>query len=215
MPLSLAAPGLLVRRFYASFAVGPGCSRAACISEYLTLEKVSTFIKSIIFARSFQVGFFEELGVDTEPSEMSFSLSVDGGAVEWGSHGLDAVFAQRRNAASPAFLAMLRDVVRFGREAPEVRSGTCSKALGGWVWSRDSVGGGAELFEVAGGPCCAMPCASGGRGQRYEQQCGNVIASVFVAEEACSVARLASQLPTLAHPVCRCCALRASTSAPT
>ena len=35
---------------------------------------------------------------------MSFALSMDGGALEWGSHSLDTVFAQRRNLASPAFL---------------------------------------------------------------------------------------------------------------
>ncbi|PSC74866.1 cyclopropane-fatty-acyl-phospholipid synthase [Micractinium conductrix] len=66
------------------------------------------------------VGLFEELGVETQPSDMSFALSVDGGHLEWGSHNLDAVFAQRKNLASPAFLGMLRDVLRFGREAPEV-----------------------------------------------------------------------------------------------
>ena len=66
------------------------------------------------------VGLFSELGVETQPSEMSFALSMDGGALEWGSHGLDAVFAQRGNLASPAFLGMLRDVLRFGRQAPEV-----------------------------------------------------------------------------------------------
>ena len=68
------------------------------------------------------MGLFETLGVETEPSEMSFALSVDDGAVEWGSHGLDSVFAQRKNIASPSFLAMLRDIIRFGREAPEVGS---------------------------------------------------------------------------------------------
>ena len=40
------------------------------------------------------VGLFEELGVETQPSDMSFALSVDGGHLEWGSHNLDAVFAQ-------------------------------------------------------------------------------------------------------------------------
>jgi len=30
------------------------------------------------------VGFLEELGVDTEPSEMSFSLSMDQGVWCWG-----------------------------------------------------------------------------------------------------------------------------------
>lgn len=51
---------------------------------------------------------------------MSFSLSVDAGRLEWASHSLDTVFAQRSNAVSPSFLAMIRDVLRFGREAPKV-----------------------------------------------------------------------------------------------
>ena len=51
---------------------------------------------------------------------MSFALSMDGGRLEWGSDNLDTVFAQRRNLASPSFLGMLRDVVRFGKEAPKV-----------------------------------------------------------------------------------------------
>jgi predicted NAD/FAD-binding protein len=29
------------------------------------------------------VGFLETLGVETEPSDMSFSLSIDDGALEW------------------------------------------------------------------------------------------------------------------------------------
>ena len=35
---------------------------------------------------------------------MSFALSMDGGKLEWGSHSLDTVFAQRSNLANPAFL---------------------------------------------------------------------------------------------------------------
>lgn len=66
------------------------------------------------------VSFLDALGVDTQPSDMSFSLSMDGGRLEWASHDLDSVFAQRKNMASPSFLMMLRDVVRFGKEAPKV-----------------------------------------------------------------------------------------------
>jgi cyclopropane-fatty-acyl-phospholipid synthase len=62
-------------------------------------------------------GMFEFLGIDSEPSEMSFSLSVNGGALEWGSNSL---FAQKSNAVSPNFLKMLVEVLRFGREAPSV-----------------------------------------------------------------------------------------------
>lgn len=66
------------------------------------------------------VGFLDCLGVDTEPSDMSFSLSVDEGKLEWGSDSLDTIFAQRSNLASPTFLRMISDVIRFGREAPKV-----------------------------------------------------------------------------------------------
>lgn len=66
------------------------------------------------------VGFLDALGVDTEPSDMSFALSMDQGKLEWGSGNLDTVFAQRKNLASPTFLLMIKDVMRFGKEAPKV-----------------------------------------------------------------------------------------------
>lgn len=68
------------------------------------------------------VGFLECLGVDTEPSDMSFALSMDEGKLEWASHNLDTVFAQRKNCADPTFLKMIYDVVRFGKESPKVRA---------------------------------------------------------------------------------------------
>jgi predicted NAD/FAD-binding protein len=66
------------------------------------------------------VSWFELLGVRTEPSNMSFSVSVDSGAMEWASHSLASVFAQRVNIFSAKFLRMLWDVWRFGRDAPHV-----------------------------------------------------------------------------------------------
>ena len=66
------------------------------------------------------VGLLEQLGVDSEPSDMSFALSMDNGALEWGSHGLHSIFAQRRNLLSPSFYRMVWDVIRFGQLAPMV-----------------------------------------------------------------------------------------------
>lgn len=66
------------------------------------------------------VGLLNELGVDSEPSCMSFALSLDEGRLEWGSHSIDSVFAQRGNVLSPAFWGMISDVLRFNREAPKV-----------------------------------------------------------------------------------------------
>lgn len=59
--------------------------------------------------------------MDSEPSEMSFSLSLDAGRLEWASHSLPTIFAQKRNLLSPSFWCMVLDVVRFGRQAPQVR----------------------------------------------------------------------------------------------
>uniref|UniRef100_A0A7S0TSE4 Amine oxidase domain-containing protein n=2 Tax=Hemiselmis andersenii TaxID=464988 RepID=A0A7S0TSE4_HEMAN len=64
--------------------------------------------------------FLEALGVDSEESDMSFSLSVDGGKLEWGSHDLSSIFAQKKNLFSPSFLGMISEVLRFGKEAPKV-----------------------------------------------------------------------------------------------
>eukprot|EP00775_Hariotina_reticulata_P004736 gene4736-4986_t len=66
------------------------------------------------------VGFLDALDVDTEPSDMSFSLSMDDGKLEWASHDLSTIFIQRKNFFSPSFLRMVYDVVRFGKEAPKV-----------------------------------------------------------------------------------------------
>ena len=61
------------------------------------------------------VRLFAELGVATQPSEMSFSVSCARCGIEWAGR---RPFAQPRNALRPSFVRMVRDVVRFLREAP-------------------------------------------------------------------------------------------------
>jgi len=58
---------------------------------------------------------FAHFGVATHESSMGFSMSLDGGRVEWCGETYRSVFAQKRNAASPAFLWMLREIFRFNR----------------------------------------------------------------------------------------------------
>jgi predicted NAD/FAD-binding protein len=69
-----------------------------------------------------------ELGVPSQPTEMSFGFSCEKTGIEWASRGLSSVFAQRRNAWNPAFLRMVRDIVRFNRESPSLLSGESEKA---------------------------------------------------------------------------------------
>ena len=65
------------------------------------------------------VALFAHLGVATRPSEMSFSVSLDHGDLEYSGTDLAGLFAQKRNLLRPRFWSMLRDLVRFYREAPK------------------------------------------------------------------------------------------------
>ncbi|PZQ47494.1 MAG: cyclopropane-fatty-acyl-phospholipid synthase [Rhodovulum sulfidophilum] len=60
---------------------------------------------------------FRELEVPLERSDMSFAASIDGGRVEYALSDARGLFAQPRNMASPEFLGMLRDILRFNRGA--------------------------------------------------------------------------------------------------
>ncbi|MFC0133744.1 NAD/FAD-binding protein [Massilia eurypsychrophila] len=84
------------------------------------------------------IKLFDELDVDTAPSEMSFSVKLPLGAgamLEWAGANLDTVFAQRANLLRPRFLRMLRDIMRFNREASAMAQGAAmpNAALGDWL----------------------------------------------------------------------------------
>ena len=61
---------------------------------------------------------FDELGVETQPTTMSFSVRNQATGLEYNAANLDTLFCQRRNLLSPRFLGMIRDLMRFYREAP-------------------------------------------------------------------------------------------------
>lgn len=58
---------------------------------------------------------FARLGVATHASDMSFSLSLDHGKLEWSGGGLSSIFAQKRNLVRPSFLLMIREILRFNK----------------------------------------------------------------------------------------------------
>jgi predicted NAD/FAD-binding protein len=49
---------------------------------------------------------------------MSFSVRDEATGLEYSGTTLNTLFAQRRNLVRPAFLGMIRDILRFNREAP-------------------------------------------------------------------------------------------------
>lgn len=63
------------------------------------------------------IALFDALAVPTEPSDMSFSVSLDGGRFEYASPLPGGPFCQPTNILRPHFLRMLADIVRFYRHA--------------------------------------------------------------------------------------------------
>jgi predicted NAD/FAD-binding protein len=63
---------------------------------------------------------FAALDVPVTKSDMSFAASIGGGRIEYGLRSLSALFAQKRNLANPAFLRMVRDLLRFNAGAEKV-----------------------------------------------------------------------------------------------
>lgn len=58
---------------------------------------------------------FDHLDVPVVKSNMSFGASFDGGRLEYGLAGANAIFAQRRNIVNPKFLRMIRDILHFNK----------------------------------------------------------------------------------------------------
>lgn len=61
------------------------------------------------------IALFEHLGVETQPSSMSFSASIAGGGIEWAGNGTTGLFAQKRNSLRPSHYRMIFDILRFNR----------------------------------------------------------------------------------------------------
>ncbi len=79
------------------------------------------------------IRLFDELGVQSVASDMSFSVqapgALEGRTLEWSGSSLDTVFAQRGNLVNPRFLRMLRDLVRFNTLCTRIAEANQDAAL--------------------------------------------------------------------------------------
>lgn len=64
--------------------------------------------------------FIGELGVKSQPSNMSFSVSDKTTGLEYNATSIAGLFCRRRNLVRPGFYRMLIDVLRFYKRSPEL-----------------------------------------------------------------------------------------------
>lgn len=63
------------------------------------------------------IRLLDQLDVRSHPTDMGFGVRLERNGLEYGSTGLNMLFAQRRNLLRPRFHRMIRDVLRFHEEA--------------------------------------------------------------------------------------------------
>ena len=87
------------------------------------------------------IALLDELGVESQASAMSFSVRNEVSGLEYNGATLNTLFAQRRNLVRPSFHRMIRDILRFNRDAPAILETSDECGLGDYLaahgYSRD------------------------------------------------------------------------------
>ena len=66
------------------------------------------------------VSWFKEMGVEMEDTDMSLSVSLDQGNMEWSSVGLAGLLANKSQIFRPSFHRFVKDMMRFNKEAGKI-----------------------------------------------------------------------------------------------
>ncbi len=66
------------------------------------------------------IALMDELGVSSQPTRMSFSVSCEKTGLEYRGADLSGLFAQRRNLFNPKYLRLLWDLMRFNKSGKAI-----------------------------------------------------------------------------------------------
>lgn len=61
------------------------------------------------------LALLDEIGIEKQPTEMSFSVKNIMSGLEYNGHNLNTLFAQRRNIFRPSFWYLISDIMRFNK----------------------------------------------------------------------------------------------------
>ena len=66
------------------------------------------------------IKLMDQIGVESEASDMSFSVRDENTGLEYNGTSLNSLFAQRRNLLKPSFWFMVKDILRFNKQTVEM-----------------------------------------------------------------------------------------------
>jgi len=80
------------------------------------------------------IQLLSDIGQESQPSQMSFSVQAEDKGIEYSGSSLNALFAQRKNIVRPPFYRMIRDILRFnGNTLPNINQVDESEKLGDYL----------------------------------------------------------------------------------
>lgn len=83
------------------------------------------------------ISLMSEIGVDFQPTEMSFSVRNDSINLEYNGHSVTSLFAQRSNFFRLSFLMMLADINRFNKDVCQVAETGNDVTIGAYLKTRN------------------------------------------------------------------------------
>jgi len=115
------------------------------------------------------ISLLDELSVAWQDSDMGFSVQHEQTGLEYSGSTLNTLFAQRSNLFRPSFHRMIREILRFNRDAPHLLQSTAPQiSLGDYLsnekYSREFIGHfiipmGAAIWSARPEVMARMPAA--------------------------------------------------------
>lgn len=94
------------------------------------------------------VRLLDQLGVESQPTSMSFSVRCDRTGLEYAGTNLNTLFAQRSNLLRPRYFHFVREILRFNKAAKKALSNNLRGTLGDFLAANDLSPSLAELYVI-------------------------------------------------------------------
>ncbi len=94
------------------------------------------------------VRLLDQLGVESQPTSMSFSVRCDRTGLEYAGTNLNTLFAQRSNLLRPRYFHFVREILRFNKAAKKALSNNLRGTLRDFLAANDLSPSLAELYVI-------------------------------------------------------------------